>query len=126
MNLLHLVHDRDKCIRVLKSNFREHLPIHDHLLGKESIDETTVIESMRLQGRSNTDAPESTEITLLQLAITVGVLSRHHVCLLGQAEDTSSTGTETFGTLEDTLVALFRHHTTLDSRHRKKLKSESL
>src|SRR5690606_15916920 len=78
----------------------------------------TAVGQTILTGTSvDTGNPQSTELTLALLAVTVGILTSLDDRLLGNPEHTRTCTVVTFGEFQNLLVTLARHYTTLNTSH---------
>lgn len=67
---------------MIEGHFGQDLSIQDDLLLEKNIDETTVIETDRLQRSRETTAPKRTEISLLHFSASISMHSCVLHCLL--------------------------------------------
>src|SRR5690606_27675077 len=83
----------------------------------QASDQTAVGQTVDTSTSIDTGDPQSTELTLALLAVTVGILTRLDDRLLGNPEYTRARTVVTFGEFQNFLVTLARHHTTLNTSH---------
>src|SRR5690554_8022995 len=83
----------------------------------QTSDQTAVGHAILTSTGVDTGDPQSTELTLALLAVTIGVLTCLDDRLLGNPEYTRTRTVVTFGEFQNFLVTLTRHYTTLNTSH---------